>query len=67
MCVSHSLFRLCGENPDGTFRIGTSNIMKVEFRSDTSYVDLGFSAEFEAVKDENRKCLQRALAGSLFR
>lgn len=64
--VSHSLFRLCGKKLDGKFKIGTSNTMTVEFWSDSSYVDLGFSAEFEAVKDENRKCLQRALAGSLF-
>uniref|UniRef100_A0A3P9L5G2 Suppression of tumorigenicity 14a n=1 Tax=Oryzias latipes TaxID=8090 RepID=A0A3P9L5G2_ORYLA len=45
--------KLCGKKPDGKFKIGTSNTMTVEFWSDSSYVDLGFSAEFEAVKDEN--------------
>lgn len=51
-----SLLRLCGEYRDGTlFRIGNSNKMTVEFKSDTSYVDMGFSAEFEAVKDATRK------------
>uniref|UniRef100_A0A8C7X085 ST14 transmembrane serine protease matriptase a n=1 Tax=Oryzias sinensis TaxID=183150 RepID=A0A8C7X085_9TELE len=45
--------KLCGRKPDRTFMIGTSNTMTVEFWSDSSYVDLGFSAEFEAVKDVN--------------
>ncbi|XP_020504838.2 ST14 transmembrane serine protease matriptase a [Labrus bergylta] len=42
--------KFCGEQPDGTVtETSVTNKMEVRFRSDSSYVDRGFDAEFEAV------------------
>uniref|UniRef100_A0A8C4DVY1 ST14 transmembrane serine protease matriptase a n=1 Tax=Dicentrarchus labrax TaxID=13489 RepID=A0A8C4DVY1_DICLA len=61
--------RLCGEKPDGTLtETSNSNPMSVMFVSDHSYVDRGFSAEFEVIdiKDpcpkqfqcKNQRCIK---------
>ncbi|XP_068601317.1 ST14 transmembrane serine protease matriptase a [Brachionichthys hirsutus] len=65
--------KFCGEQPDGTVsETSNSNTMSVTFYSDSSYVDRGFSAEFEAIdkKDpcpqkftcKNQRCIKSALA-----
>nr|XP_046245751.1 ST14 transmembrane serine protease matriptase a [Scatophagus argus] len=42
--------KLCGDKPDGTVtETSNTNTMTVMFFSDASYVDRGFSAEFEAI------------------
>lgn len=47
---------MCGEQPDGTVtETSSSNTMEVVFFSDSSYVDRGFDAEFEAVDATDRK------------
>uniref|UniRef100_A0A8C4GIG8 Suppressor of tumorigenicity 14 protein homolog n=1 Tax=Dicentrarchus labrax TaxID=13489 RepID=A0A8C4GIG8_DICLA len=61
--------KLCGEKPDGTLtETSNSNPMSVMFVSDHSYVDRGFSAEFEVIdiKDpcpkqfqcKNQRCIK---------
>lgn len=48
--------RLCGDQPDRTVtETSNTNTMKVVFFSDTSYVDRGFDAEFEAIDMKDRK------------
>lgn len=50
------VLRLCGDQPDRTVtETSNTNTMKVVFFSDTSYVDRGFDAEFEAIDMKNRK------------
>lgn len=50
------ILRFCGEQPDGTVtETSSSNTMNVVFYSDASYVDRGFSAEFEAIDMKDRK------------
>ncbi|XP_008307205.1 ST14 transmembrane serine protease matriptase a isoform X2 [Cynoglossus semilaevis] len=42
--------KLCGEHPDGVLtETSKTNTMNVVFVSDSSYVDLGFQATFEAI------------------
>uniref|UniRef100_UPI0037E82D2F ST14 transmembrane serine protease matriptase a n=1 Tax=Semicossyphus pulcher TaxID=241346 RepID=UPI0037E82D2F len=64
--------KLCGDQPEGTVtETSNSNKMEVRFFSDSSYVDQGFDAEFEAidVKDpcpkqfqcKNKRCIKSAL------
>lgn len=64
--------KVCGEQPDGTVTdTSSTNTMTVTFNSDASYVDRGFTAEYEAVdvKDpcpqqfqcKNQKCISKAL------
>ncbi|KAG7479094.1 suppressor of tumorigenicity 14 protein [Solea senegalensis] len=64
--------KLCGEQPDGVLtETSKSNTMSVVFYSDSSYVDRGFDAEFEAidVKDpcpkqfqcNNQRCIKSEL------
>lgn len=46
--------KICGEKPDGTVtETSSTNQMSVVFFSDASYVDRGFTAEFEAVDIAN--------------
>ncbi|KAM9350770.1 suppressor of tumorigenicity 14 protein homolog [Symphorus nematophorus] len=45
--------RLCGSNPESTVVTSWSNIMTVKFNSDSSYVDQGFTAEYEAFVPTN--------------
>ncbi|XP_068173527.1 ST14 transmembrane serine protease matriptase a [Antennarius striatus] len=46
--------KFCGEKPEGTLtETSDSNTMTVTFYSDYSYVDQGFSAEFEAIDRKN--------------
>ncbi|XP_072517694.1 ST14 transmembrane serine protease matriptase b [Salminus brasiliensis] len=45
--------RMCGEKPANTVRSSRTNQMTVKFFSDMSYVDMGFSAEFEAFQPNN--------------
>ncbi|XP_044066157.1 suppressor of tumorigenicity 14 protein homolog [Siniperca chuatsi] len=40
--------RLCGSKPKGTVVTSQSNMMTIKFNSDSSYVDEGFTAEYEA-------------------
>lgn len=50
------VLRLCGDQPDRTVtETSNTNTMTVVFFSDTSYVDRGFDAEFEAIDMKNRK------------
>lgn len=64
--------KLCGEKPDGLLtETSTSNKMEVQFISDSSYVDRGFNAYFEAIdikdpcpkqfKCKNQACIPTAL------
>ncbi|XP_061575796.1 ST14 transmembrane serine protease matriptase a [Cololabis saira] len=64
--------KLCGEHPGGSLtETSKTNKMTVTFRSDSSYVDRGFEAEYEAVdvKDpcpekfqcRNERCINEAL------
>ncbi|XP_041651915.1 ST14 transmembrane serine protease matriptase a [Cheilinus undulatus] len=64
--------KFCGEEPDGTVtETSTTNTMDVTFYSDSSYVDRGFDAEFEAIdiKDpcpkkfqcRNQRCIKLEL------
>ncbi|CAJ1064970.1 ST14 transmembrane serine protease matriptase a [Xyrichtys novacula] len=64
--------KLCGEHPDGTVtETSDTNKMEVLFKSDSSYVDRGFEATYEAidVKDpcpkqfqcRNKRCIKTAL------
>lgn len=48
-------FRLCGERSPSTVVSVKSNKMEVVFNSDMSYVDRGFSAEFQAYEPSDRK------------
>lgn len=51
--------KLCGIKRDRTVtETSNTNTMTVKFSSDTSYVDRGFSAEFEAI-DNNDPCPQQ--------
>uniref|UniRef100_UPI0037E8B79A suppressor of tumorigenicity 14 protein homolog n=1 Tax=Semicossyphus pulcher TaxID=241346 RepID=UPI0037E8B79A len=45
--------RLCGRKPQSTVITGPSNTMSVKFNSDSSYVDQGFTAEYEAFVPTN--------------
>ncbi|XP_029911259.1 suppressor of tumorigenicity 14 protein homolog [Myripristis murdjan] len=45
--------RLCGGQPDSTVRSSRGTTMRVKFHSDSSYVDQGFTAEFEAFVPTN--------------
>ncbi|XP_034392313.1 suppression of tumorigenicity 14b [Cyclopterus lumpus] len=45
--------RLCGRKPTSTVVTSRSNAMTVRFNSDSSYVDQGFTAEFEAFVPTN--------------
>lgn len=48
--------RVCGEKPDGTVtETSSTNKMEVVFFSDSSYVDRGFDAEYQAVDATDRK------------
>ncbi|KAM3872280.1 suppressor of tumorigenicity 14 protein homolog [Diretmus argenteus] len=47
--------RLCGSQPDSTVVTSRDNKISVKFNSDKSYVDQGFTAEFEAFVPTNRK------------
>uniref|UniRef100_A0A7N5ZPK6 Suppressor of tumorigenicity 14 protein homolog n=1 Tax=Anabas testudineus TaxID=64144 RepID=A0A7N5ZPK6_ANATE len=48
--------KFCGDQPDKTLmETSTNNKMNVEFNSDSSYVDRGFEAEYEAI-DTNDPC-----------
>lgn len=52
------LLRYCGEQPDKTVtETSTTNTMSVEFASDSSYVDRGFEAEYEAIDSNDREWL----------
>lgn len=52
------VLRLCGEEPDGTLtETSNTNKMSVVFFSDSSYVDRGFDAEFQAIDAKDRKWL----------
>ncbi|XP_076836296.1 ST14 transmembrane serine protease matriptase b [Brachyhypopomus gauderio] len=48
--------RMCGELPANKVQFSKTNHIAVIFSSDMSYVDKGFSAEFEAV-EPSQKCL----------
>lgn len=45
--------RLCGNKPESTVVTSRSNTMTVKFNSDSSFVDAGFSAEYEAFVPTN--------------
>ncbi|XP_041801639.1 suppressor of tumorigenicity 14 protein homolog [Chelmon rostratus] len=45
--------RLCGNKPKSTVVTSRSNIMTIKFNSDSSYVDQGFTAEYEAFVPTN--------------
>ncbi|XP_076598173.1 suppressor of tumorigenicity 14 protein homolog [Chaetodon auriga] len=45
--------RLCGSKPESTVVTSRSNVMTVKFNSDSSYVDQGFTAEYEAFVPTN--------------
>uniref|UniRef100_A0A8C2WBI4 Suppression of tumorigenicity 14b n=1 Tax=Cyclopterus lumpus TaxID=8103 RepID=A0A8C2WBI4_CYCLU len=47
------LTELCGRKPTSTVVTSRSNAMTVRFNSDSSYVDQGFTAEFEAFVPTN--------------
>jgi len=49
------ILRLCGEYSETLTETSKSNKMSVTFYSDNSYVDRGFSAEFEAIDVKDRK------------
>lgn len=52
------LLRFCGEQPDKTVtETSDTNKMTVDFYSDSSYVDRGFEAEFEAIDMKDRESL----------
>lgn len=52
----HLVLRVCGEQPDGTVtETSKTNKMEVVFYSDSSYVDRGFEAEYEAIDMKDRK------------
>ncbi|KAE8295025.1 Suppressor of tumorigenicity 14 protein-like protein [Larimichthys crocea] len=64
--------KVCGEQPDGTVtETSKTNKMEVVFYSDSSYVDRGFEAEYEAIdmKDpcpkqfqcNNQRCIKTTL------
>ncbi|XP_034557725.1 suppression of tumorigenicity 14a [Notolabrus celidotus] len=64
--------KLCGEHPDGSLtETSSTNTMDVKFYSDSSYVDRGFDAAYEAidVKDpcpkqfqcRNQRCIKTEL------
>lgn len=62
------VLRLCGDQPDRTVtETSNTNTMTVVFFSDTSYVDRGFDAEFEAIDMKDRKnFIVLKLDGSFF-
>uniref|UniRef100_A0A3Q4B5H5 Uncharacterized protein n=1 Tax=Mola mola TaxID=94237 RepID=A0A3Q4B5H5_MOLML len=45
--------RLCGRRPESTMVTSRSNVMTIKFNSDSSYVDQGFFAEYEAFVPTN--------------
>ncbi|XP_068601364.1 suppressor of tumorigenicity 14 protein homolog [Brachionichthys hirsutus] len=45
--------RLCGSKPESTVVTSQSNTMTIRFNSDSSYVDQGFTAEYEAFVPTN--------------
>lgn len=47
--------RLCGSKPESTVITSRSNVMTIKFHSDSSYVDQGFTAEYETFVPTNRK------------
>lgn len=47
--------RLCGSKPENTVITSRSNVMTIKFHSDSSYVDQGFTAEYETFVPTNRK------------
>lgn len=52
----HVILRVCGEKTDGTVtETSSDNKMSVKFYSDASYVDRGFTAEYEAIDVKDRK------------
>lgn len=56
MSLMVCLFRFCGDQPDKTLmETSTNNKMNVEFNSDSSYVDRGFEAEYEAIDTNDRE------------
>ncbi|XP_036005531.1 suppressor of tumorigenicity 14 protein homolog [Fundulus heteroclitus] len=56
--------KLCGERRDGSLvQISKTNVMKVHFRSDHSYVDRGFLALYEAV-DRQDTCPNQFLCNN---
>jgi len=48
-------YRLCGKRLKKTVITTKSNKMTIKFKSDASYVDVGFIAEYEAFVPTNRK------------
>lgn len=54
-CFTYLSFRLCGSTLKSTVITEHSNSMTVTFHSDSSYVDQGFTAEYEAFVPTNRK------------
>uniref|UniRef100_A0A3Q3WE28 Uncharacterized protein n=1 Tax=Mola mola TaxID=94237 RepID=A0A3Q3WE28_MOLML len=47
------LTELCGRRPESTMVTSRSNVMTIKFNSDSSYVDQGFFAEYEAFVPTN--------------
>lgn len=45
---------MCGSKPEKTVVTSRSNTMTITFNSDTSYVDQGFYAEYQAFVPTNR-------------
>ncbi|XP_073326919.1 suppressor of tumorigenicity 14 protein homolog [Pagrus major] len=45
--------RLCGRKPESTVVTSRSNVMTIKFNSDSSYVDQGFTAEYETFVPTN--------------
>lgn len=50
-----SIFRLCGRELKNSVFTSTKNQMTIKFHSDSSYVDQGFTAEYEAFIPSNRR------------
>lgn len=59
--------RLCGRKLKSTVITRESNMMTVQFSSDSSYVDQGFTAEYEAFVPTNRKTMHFATVPPVFR
>lgn len=53
--------RLCGRKPENTVVTSSSNTMTIKFRSDSSHVHQGFTAEYETFVPNNRKSFTRVL------
>ncbi|KAM6973022.1 ST14 transmembrane serine protease matriptase a [Aplochiton taeniatus] len=57
--------KICGEKPASSVTMTSdSNLMKVSFHSDSSYVDRGFSAKYEAI-DASNPCPGKFLCSSM--